>query len=55
MQFTDEVKWTASDFAFMAVLLIRAGLAFEAGALKMVKPALRTLFGAAIVAVVLLI
>lgn len=55
MRFTDEVKWTASDFAFMAVLLIGAGLAYEVGALKVRKPALRTLFGAVIVGAVLLI
>lgn len=55
MRLTDEVKWTASDFAFMAVLLIGAGLAFEAAALKVRKPARRTLLGAAIVGVVLLI
>jgi len=55
MRLTDEVKWTASDFAFMAVLLIGAGLTFEAAALKIRKPALRFLFGAGVVGAVLLI
>jgi hypothetical protein len=55
MRFTDEVKWTAGDFAFMAVLLIGAGLAFEVGTLKVRKPAPRALLGVALVGAVLLI
>ena len=29
MQFTDEVNWTSSDFAIMALLLISTGLSCE--------------------------
>lgn len=35
MQFTREVAWTASDFAFAAVLLVGAGLALELAAWKL--------------------
>lgn len=55
MQFTDDVKWTMSDFAFMAILLIGAGVTFEVAAPRVGKPARRALMGAAVVGVVLLI
>ena len=55
MRFTDEVKWTASDFAFAGVLLGGAGLIFEAAALKVRGRVQRTLLGLGVIGVVLVV
>lgn len=55
MQFTDEVAWTAFDFAVMGVLLVGAGLALELAAWKIGGTRYRIVAGVAIIAVVLLI
>ncbi len=55
MRFTGEVQWTISDFVFAGVLLVGAGLIYEIGALRIRRPLWRTLYGAGVVAVVLLI
>ena len=55
MQFTREVAWTASDFAFAAVLLGGAGAAFEVAVRLTARTGLRVAVGAAIVAIVGLI
>ena len=53
MQFTTEVNWTTSDFAFAGALLIGAGLLIELVVWKARSPALRIGAGLAIVAAVL--
>jgi len=55
MRFTDEVAWTASDFAFAGVLLVGAGALYEIVTLAARRPAHRMLIGAALVGVVALI
>jgi hypothetical protein len=55
MRFTDEVKWTASDFAFAGVLLGGAGLVFEAATLKVRGRVQRTLLGVGVIGVVLVV
>lgn len=55
MRFTDEVNWTASDFAFAAVLLIGGGLLLELIFWKASAPALRVGLALSVVAAVLLI
>jgi hypothetical protein len=34
MQFTDEVKWTASDFVFASVMILGVGFAYELAAFR---------------------
>ena len=48
MQFTDEVRWTLSDFAIMGVLLFGTGLIFDLAMRKFPKH--RVLAGAVVVA-----
>ncbi|WP_310538867.1 hypothetical protein [Phenylobacterium sp.] len=55
MKFTDQVNWTSFDFLIMGVLLIGAGLSYELAALKLRKSLHRTLLGAGLVALVLII
>ncbi|WP_295704750.1 hypothetical protein [uncultured Brevundimonas sp.] len=55
MRFTDEVNWTAFDFAFAAVLLIGAGLLLELILWKARGAALRAGLALAVIAAVLLI
>jgi hypothetical protein len=55
MQFTDEVAWTAFDFAFMGALLGGIGLGFELAVRKTGNAAYRTAAGVALAAAFLLI
>lgn len=55
MQFTDAVAWTASDFAYFAILLVGAGAVFELAAWKIRNTGYRVLFGLAILALVLIV
>lgn len=55
MQFTDEVVWTAFDFAFAGVLLVGAGLAMELAAWKLRGRMARTIAAGAILFVTALI
>ena len=55
MQFTREVAWTASDFAFASVLLIGGGLLIELAVRRVVNRAVMTAICAAVVLAVLLI
>lgn len=55
MRFTDEVNWTAFDFAFAGVLLVGAGLLLELIVRKARGPALRIGLAVAVVAAVLLV
>ena len=55
MRFTDEVNWTAFDFAFAGVLLVGAGLLLELIVQKARGPALRIGLAVAVVAAVLLV
>jgi len=55
MQFTREVAWTASDFAFAGVLLIGGGLLIELAVRRVVNRAAMTAICAAVVLAVLLI
>lgn len=48
MQFTDEVVWTAFDFAFAAVMLFGAAGLYELAARRIERPAMRLLAGALI-------
>lgn len=48
MRFTDEVAWTAGDFAFMAILLLAVGLPLEFTARRTRNPAYRAAVGAAL-------
>lgn len=45
MRFTSEVNWTAFDFMVMGVLLIGAGLAYEAVAAQLKTDLSRTILG----------
>jgi len=55
MQVTDEIAWTASDFAFAAVLLIGAGALLELTMWKVRGLRYRAAIGLAIAAAVLLV
>jgi len=55
MWFTDEVAWTAGDFAFAAMLLVGAGALLELTLWKVRDLRYRTAIGAAILAAVLLV
>ncbi|QYF88166.1 hypothetical protein [Brevundimonas sp. PAMC22021] len=55
MRFTDEVNWTAFDFAFAGVLLVGAGLLLELIVWKARRPMVRAGLALAVVAAVLLI
>lgn len=55
MQFTDEVKWDASDFVFMGVLIGSVGLGFELAARQSHDWAYRAGAGTALVAAFLLV
>ena len=55
MQWTDEVKWGAEDFAFAALLLGGAGLLYELVVWKLLTARAKLLTGAVIVLVVLVI
>lgn len=55
MQFTDEVKWTGTDFTFAGVLLIGAGAAMELTVWRIRSPLWRTVIGLMIAAIVLTI
>ena len=55
MQVTDQVAWTAGDFAAAAVLLVGAAAIYELVALKARGAMLRILVGARLVAAVTLI
>lgn len=55
MQFTDEVNWTAFDFAVAGALLVGAGAAYELAAPRVSRPAYRLAIGAALVAFVLVV
>jgi len=55
MQFTREVAWTASDFAFAGVLLIGGGLLIELAVRRVVNRPVMTAICAAVVLAVLLI
>ena len=55
MQFTDEVRWTLSDFAIAGSLLLGAGLAIEFVLRNVSKMDHKILISAAIILVLLLI
>lgn len=55
MQFTDEVKWTASDFVFAGVLFGGTGLLIELAARRSRLPAYRIASVLAVIAALLLI
>ncbi|MDX1626020.1 MAG: hypothetical protein R3323_05860 [Wenzhouxiangellaceae bacterium] len=55
MQFTDEVVWTASDFAIMGVLLVLVGFGFEGAARVSPEPLYRAAGGLAVLSTFLLI
>ncbi len=55
MRFTDAVVWTASDFAFAALLLIGGGLLIELALWKVRRVAMRVALCLAVLAVVGLI
>lgn len=55
MQFTDEVNWTAGDFAFAAGLILAVGIAFELAVRKTADPAYRVAVGVALAAAFLLV
>ena len=55
MSFTDEVQWTASDFAFAAVLLIGGGVLIELAVWKARSLPVRLALCLAVLAVVGLI
>lgn len=55
MQFTDEVRWTASDFAFAACLLGGAGLVYEVMARRSTDGVRKLAIGGALFVVVVLI
>jgi hypothetical protein len=55
MQFTEEVKWDLTDFAFMGALLFGTGLAYELAARKAGTIAYRAATGVALTAAFLLV
>ena len=55
MQFTDEVNWTLSDFAFAGILLIGGATVIEVVAWKVRNPVVRIGFALFIVAFVALV
>ncbi len=55
MQFTDDVAWTAFDFAVAGTLLIGAGAAYELVARRTGDSTYRFIGGAAIFVIVILI
>lgn len=55
MRFTDEVNWTAFDFAFAGVLLVGAGLLLELIVWQARRPMVRAGLALVVVAAVLLI
>lgn len=55
MQFTDEVHWTAFDFAFAGAVLLGVGLAFELVVRKTVDGTYRIAAGVALAAALLLV
>lgn len=54
MQFTNEVRWSLSDFVIMGVLLIGTGLVFEFGRAK-VQPKHRPILAVVLVVMMLLV
>ncbi|HZV83664.1 MAG TPA: hypothetical protein VFF48_01645 [Brevundimonas sp.] len=55
MQFTPEVNWTASDFAFAGVLLIGGAALIELVAWRLTNPVVRIGFSLFVIAIVVLI
>ena len=55
MQFYRDVNWTLSDFIFAAVLLFGAGVVYELESRNMAYRMHRTLFGVAVVTVLLVV
>jgi len=55
MQFSDDVKWGASDFVFIGALLIGSGLLYEFVATKIRNPKHRAVIGIVLVATLLLV
>jgi hypothetical protein len=55
MRFTTEVAWTASDFLFAGLLLVGAGLVWEAAAATLRRPLYRRAAAGLIVAAVLVV
>lgn len=55
MQFTDEVKWSASDFIVMGILLLVTGLTTELVLRKVNKPEYRLVWIGAVLFMFLLI
>lgn len=55
MQFTDEMRWDAFDFAAAAVLLVGGGLAFEVAVRVTRRTSYRAAAGAALLFAVLLL
>lgn len=55
MLFTNAVKWTAMDFFVAGVLLMSAGLAFEAMLRLVKRSGMRLVIGAAILIVLLIV
>lgn len=55
MQWTDEVAWTATDFAIAGIVLVAANILYELAARKIADRKHRTVMGSVIVAAVLII
>ncbi len=55
MQFTDEVVWDVTDFAFAGALLVGTGVTFELAARKTGNSAYRAAVGVALVAAFILV
>lgn len=55
MQWTDEVTWTAADFAVAGILLVGANILYELAARRMADRKYRIIVGSIIVAAVLII
>jgi hypothetical protein len=55
MQFTDEVQWSAADFAFAAALILAVGIPFELALRKTGDSAYRAAAGLALAAAFLLV
>lgn len=55
MQWTDEVAWTAADFAVAGILLVGANILYELAARRIADRKCRIIVGSVIVAAVLII